>query len=55
MLAGKAKFESEGDVRDVGPGAVLYVAAFAPHRFLEIEEDLTLLVFFSKAPVRKEK
>jgi quercetin dioxygenase-like cupin family protein len=31
------------------PGAVLFVAAGAEHRFVEIEEDLEVLVFFSKA------
>ena len=53
VLEGKASFEAGGAVRDVEPGTTLFVEAFAPHRFIEIEEDLTLLVFFSKAAVRK--
>ena len=31
------------------PGAVIFVAAGATHRFHDIEEDLQLLVFFSEA------
>jgi mannose-6-phosphate isomerase-like protein (cupin superfamily) len=49
VLEGRAKLRVEDEVVDAVPGAVLYVAARAEHRFVEIEEDLTLLVFFSKA------
>jgi mannose-6-phosphate isomerase-like protein (cupin superfamily) len=37
------------DDRDVpaGPGSILYVRATASHSFFEIEEDMTLLVFFA--------
>ena len=31
----------------VGPGSILYVKASSDHSFFEIEEDLTLLVFFA--------
>jgi hypothetical protein len=30
----------------VQPGSIIYVAATSEHRFVEIEEDMTLLVFF---------
>lgn len=35
------------------PGAILYVAAEAAHRFHTIEEELTLLVFFAPAYERR--
>ena len=49
VVSGKATFRVREETRDVGPGAVLFVAAGEPHRFEEIQEDLTVLVFFSKA------
>ena len=41
------------DDRDVpaGPGSILYVRATAAHSFFEIEEDMTLLVFFASGGV----
>ena len=35
------------EVKEVAPGALLYVGAPASHSFFEIEEDMLLLVFFS--------
>ena len=54
-LAGKAKFEADGDKMEVKPGTILFVAAHADHRFYDIEEDLELLVFFSKVPVGEKE
>ena len=54
-LAGKAKFEVDGEKMEVKPGTILFVAAHADHRFYEIEEDLELLVFFSKAPLEEKE
>ena len=34
-------------VNAVGPGSILYVRATSSHSFIEIEEDMTLLVFFA--------
>ncbi len=34
---------------DAFPGAVLFVEAGAQHKFVDIEEDLELLVFFAPA------
>ena len=31
---------------ELGPGSILYVPADSEHEFVEIEEDLSLLVFF---------
>jgi mannose-6-phosphate isomerase-like protein (cupin superfamily) len=49
VVGGSARFEVEGERRPVGPGDVIFVAARVPHRFVEIERDLTLLVFFAPA------
>jgi mannose-6-phosphate isomerase-like protein (cupin superfamily) len=47
VIAGKARIRIEDEEQTVGPGSVLYVPASAQHSFCEIEEDLTLLVFFA--------
>ena len=51
VVQGKSHFEVEGDTVQVGPGDILFVAAGQTHRFMDIEEDLSILVFFSRAPV----
>lgn len=51
VLEGKAQLRVGDATELVGPGSVLYVQASAQHSFFEIEEDMTLLVFFaSQAP-----
>ena len=50
VVRGKAGFDAGGESRAVAPGDVLFVAAGAEHRFVDIEEDLELLVVFAKAP-----
>lgn len=49
VLAGAAKLQVGDVTHDASAGSVLFVAAHAPHRFVEITEDLTTLVFFSNA------
>lgn len=49
VMEGKARFTAAGETRAVGPGDILFVRAKAEHRFHDIEEDLILIVFFSKA------
>ncbi|MEM7204065.1 MAG: cupin domain-containing protein [Planctomycetota bacterium] len=49
VLSGRAKLEVGDKTLAAEPGALLFVAAHAPHRFVEITEDLTTLVFFSTA------
>ncbi len=49
VVSGRARFRSGREVRDVGPGAVLFVPRQEEHRFLDITEDLTALVFFAPA------
>ncbi len=47
VLSGRARVHVAGKVEDVQPGSILYVGATAEHSFFEIEEDITLLVFFA--------
>ncbi len=49
VLAGRATLEIAGVRHVAQPGSVLFVAAFVPHRFVDIQEDLTVVVFFSSA------
>lgn len=49
VLAGKAKLEAGGASRAMVAGDAVFVPARVPHRFVEIEEDLDILVFFSAA------
>jgi mannose-6-phosphate isomerase-like protein (cupin superfamily) len=47
VLEGRGRVRVEGEEREVGPGSILYVRATSEHSFFEIEEDMTLLVFFA--------
>ena len=47
VLSGRGRLRVEGEEREVQQGSVLYVRATAQHSFFEIEEDMTLLVFFA--------
>ena len=47
VIAGRATAVVEGDCIDVGPGSVLFVAKDKDHRFVDITEDLSILVFFA--------
>ena len=46
VLKGKAQFNQGREKRAVSPGSILYVPADTEHSFVEIESDLSLLVFF---------
>ena len=49
VVSGRGVLEVEGEDHSVKPGDTLYVRAHAAHHFKEIEGELRLLVFFSKA------
>lgn len=49
VISGKAKISVEGEVQPVAAGSLIFVAAKAHHKFIDIEEDLALLVFFAPA------
>ena len=47
VIRGRGRVRIGGAEQPVGPGSVLYVGATSEHSFFEIEEDITLLVFFA--------
>lgn len=47
IISGRATALVEGERIAVEPGSVLYVAKDKEHRFVEITEDLSVLVFFA--------
>lgn len=47
VLSGSGRVQVGGAEQDVGPGSILYVRATSEHSFFEIDEDITLLVFFA--------
>ena len=49
VLAGRGRFVAGGQEREVGPGTLLFVGRGVEHRFRDITEDLTVLVFFAPA------
>ena len=49
VMSGKAKVVVDGDDRPIVEGSVVFVAAHAEHRFVDIEERLVLLVVFGPA------
>jgi len=49
VLEGRARMKVADEIREVSAGDILYVQATESHSFFEIEEDMTLLVFFASA------
>jgi mannose-6-phosphate isomerase-like protein (cupin superfamily) len=49
VLAGRARLHMADQDRPVGPGSVLFVARTVPHRFHDVTERLSVLVFFAPA------
>jgi mannose-6-phosphate isomerase-like protein (cupin superfamily) len=47
VISGRARVRVAGEEQTLGRGSLLFVPASAEHSFCEIEEDLTLLVFFA--------
>jgi mannose-6-phosphate isomerase-like protein (cupin superfamily) len=47
VVAGQGVIEVAGERRPVQPGSIVFVAKEIDHRFVEIEEDLSILVFFA--------
>ena len=47
VVSGKASFRAGGREQAVAPGSVIFVERAADHRFVDITEDLTVLVFFA--------
>ena len=49
VIAGRARITVGDEVREVGPGSVVYVSATVPHRFHDIVERLEIVVLFAPA------
>jgi mannose-6-phosphate isomerase-like protein (cupin superfamily) len=46
VLKGRGELVVDGEETELSEGSIVYVPADAPHEFIRIEEDLSLLVFF---------
>jgi mannose-6-phosphate isomerase-like protein (cupin superfamily) len=49
VTSGRARIETPEASADVGPGSVIYVPANEEHRFVDVTEDLAVLVLFAPA------
>jgi mannose-6-phosphate isomerase-like protein (cupin superfamily) len=49
VLSGRGKFQADSEERLAKPGAIFFVERLVEHRFFDIQEDLTALVFFAPA------
>lgn len=49
LVGGRASLTVDGETHAVKTGSVVFVAAHAVHRFHDIREDMTALVFFAPA------
>ena len=49
VASGRGSFTADGRTVEVGPGMTLFVPAGEDHRFHDVTEDLTLIVFFAPA------
>ena len=47
VIDGRGRLRVEGEERPVQRGSILYVRATSEHSFFEVEEDMTMLVFFA--------
>jgi mannose-6-phosphate isomerase-like protein (cupin superfamily) len=49
VVQGKARMRAGSEERIVAQGSLIFVAANVEHRFYDVEEELTVLVFFAPA------
>jgi quercetin dioxygenase-like cupin family protein len=49
VVSGRARFRAGPDDQEVQAGSIIYVAANVQHRFHDVTEQLTILVFFAPA------
>jgi len=47
VVSGRASFQAGSEQQTVGQGTLIYVDRDVEHRFFDITEDLTVLVFFA--------
>jgi mannose-6-phosphate isomerase-like protein (cupin superfamily) len=53
VVQGRASITVAGEERAVGPGSIVFVATGVEHRFVDIHEDMQVLVFW--APPRRSR
>ena len=49
VVSGRARMKAGDEDQPVNAGTVIFVAANIEHRFYDVQEDLTVLVFFAPA------
>jgi mannose-6-phosphate isomerase-like protein (cupin superfamily) len=49
VTGGRARMTTPTESADVGPGSVIFVPANEEHRFVDVAEDLSVLVLFAPA------
>ncbi len=49
VLSGDGRIDIDGEITPARPGSVIFVARHVPHRFIDYEDGLTLLVVFAPA------
>lgn len=49
VLRGRGRFRAGGDDTEISAGSLLFVAAEVEHKFYDIQEELSVLVFFAPA------
>lgn len=47
VISGTAQITVNEETKRIEPGDIIFVAAHDPHKFHDIKEDLSLLVFFA--------
>jgi mannose-6-phosphate isomerase-like protein (cupin superfamily) len=52
VVEGRGSIDVAGERRPVQSGSMIFVAKHVEHRFVEIEEDLSILVFFAPEHTR---
>lgn len=52
VVAGRGDILVDGERRPVQPGSIVFVEKHVDHRFIDITEDLSILVFFAPQHVR---
>ncbi len=53
VVQGRARITVAGEERAIGPGSIVFVATGVEHRFVDIQEDMQVLVFW--APPRRSR
>jgi mannose-6-phosphate isomerase-like protein (cupin superfamily) len=49
VVSGRGRFRSGQEDQPVKPGSLIFVRRLVEHRFFDVTEDLTMLVFFAPA------